>query len=78
MSVRMQVQSLASLSGLGIQHCLKLQQSSQIWLGYGMAVAVEQSSNCSSDLSPSLGISICRRGGPKKFKKERERERGNP
>ena len=34
------VQSLASLSGLGIQHCHELWCRSQTWLGAGVAVAV--------------------------------------
>ena len=38
-SVRMWVQSLASLSGLRIQHCYYLQHSSWIQFGSGIAVA---------------------------------------
>ena len=50
--MRMQVQCLASLSGLRIQHCL----------------TVVQASSYSSDLTPSLGTSICHRCGPRKTK----------
>ena len=39
-SVRMWVPSLASLSGLRIRHCHKLQRRSPRWLGPGIAVAV--------------------------------------
>ena len=31
----------------------------QMWLGYQVAEAVGQTSSCSSDLTPSLGTSIC-------------------
>ena len=39
-AMRLQVQSLALLSGLGIRCCLGLWCRSQMWLGYGVAVAV--------------------------------------
>ena len=38
--MRMQVRSLALLSGLRIQHCYELQCRSQTWFGSGVAVAV--------------------------------------
>ena len=38
----MQVQSLASLSGLRIRHCHKLRHRLQIWLGSGVTTAVAQ------------------------------------
>ena len=44
-------------------------------LGSDIAVAVAVAGNYSSDLTPSLGTSICCWCGPKKEKKERERER---
>ena len=40
MSVRMQVQSLASLTGLRIWRCHKLQYTSQMRLGSGVTMAV--------------------------------------
>ena len=40
-SVRMQIQSLASLSGLRIQRCRELWCRSQMWLRFHIAVAVE-------------------------------------
>ena len=39
-SVRMQVQSLASLSGLGIQCCHKLWHRLQMWLGSSVVMVV--------------------------------------
>ena len=54
--LRMQVQSLASLGGLRIQHCPNLWHRLQKWLRSSVAVAVVQASSCSSDLTPSLGI----------------------
>ena len=69
------VQSLASLSGLGI-----LWHRMQTRLRSGIALAVAQAGSCSSDSTPSLGTYICCRCSPKmtpphqKKKKERERE----
>ena len=68
-SMRMRVQSLASLSGLRIQHCHKMQQRSKIWLGSCVAVAVAKASSCSSKVTPSLGTSMCCRYGCEKKKK---------
>ena len=39
-SMRMQVRSLALLSGLRIQHCHELWCGSQMWLGSRVAVAL--------------------------------------
>ena len=39
-SMRMRIQSLASLSGLRIRRCSKLQYRWQMWLRSGIAVAV--------------------------------------
>ena len=44
-------------------------------LSSGIAVAVVKASTCSSDLTLSLGTSICQGCGPKKQKKEREKEK---
>ena len=57
-SMRMWVWSLASLSGLRIQSCCELWCRSQMQLGSLVAVAMVQASNCTSDLTPSLGISV--------------------
>ena len=51
-SMRMQVQSLASLSGLRIR---ELWCRSRTWLGAGVAVAVVQAGSYSSDLTPQPG-----------------------
>ena len=67
--MRFRVQSLASLSGLRIQHCRELWCRSQMQLGSGTAVAVVLAWSCSSDSAPSLGTSICCGWGPKKKKK---------
>ena len=43
-STRMRVRSLASLSGLRIRHCRKLQHRSQVWLSPRVALAVVEAS----------------------------------
>ena len=53
-------------SGLRIWHCFKLQCRLQMWLRSGVAVAVTQAGGCNSDLTPSLGTSMCCGYGPKK------------
>ena len=68
----MRVQSLASVSGLRIQHCCELCCRSQIQLGSCVAVAVAVTGSCSSDLTPFLGTPICHGCGLKK-KKEKKR-----
>ena len=66
-SVRISVQSLASLSRLRILHCCKLQHRLQMKLRSGLAVAAYS--------TPSLGTSICHKDGPKKKKKKRKKEK---
>ena len=68
--MRLQVRSLASLSGLRIWYCRELWCSSQMWLGSDVAVTMAQVSSCSSDLPSSLGTSICHGCGPKNEKKK--------
>ena len=76
--MRVQVPSLALLSGLRIQRCHVLWCRSQTRLGSHIAVAlavavavsVSVASNCSSDLIPSLGTSICHGCSPKRQKKK--------
>ena len=46
-------------------------------LGSGIAVAVEWAGSCSSDLTPSLGTSMCRRWDHEKEKKRRVLELRN-
>ena len=76
-SVRIWIQSLASLSGLRSWGCHKLWCKSQTWLGSRIAVAVVSASSCSYSLTPSLGASICRGCSPVKqtINKERKKER---
>ena len=66
----MWVQSLASLSGLRIQCCHELWYRLQKQLRSRVAVVGSNS----SDLTPSLGISICHGCSPEK-QKEKEKER---
>ena len=67
-TMRLRVRFLASLSGLGIQHCHELWCRSQTQLGSGVAVTVVWARGHSSDLTPSLGISMCHRCSSKKQK----------
>ena len=66
--MRMQVPSLALLSGLRIQHCCDLQCRSKMWLGFHVVVVVVYAGSYGSDLTHSLGTSIWHRWGPKKKK----------
>ena len=68
-STRMGVRSLASLSGLRIRHCHSLQRRLQMQLQSDVAVAVVYAGGWGSNLTPSLGTSICS-GGPKKGEKK--------
>jgi len=65
-TMRLQVWSLALLSGLRIGHCHELWCRSQTLFRSGVSVAVAKAGSCSSDLTPSLGTSICHRCSPKK------------
>ena len=40
---------MTPVNGLGIQSCCKLQNSSQMWLGSGITMAVAQAGICGSD-----------------------------
>ena len=74
-SMRMGVQSLDSLRGLRIwiQHCHELWCRLQMLLRSWIAVAVMQASSRSSDLTPSLGTSICHVCSPTKGRKKEKR-----
>jgi len=61
---------MAFLSGFRIKRYCELWCRSQILLGSEVVVAVVYASNYSSDWTPSLGNSICRRYSPKKTKKK--------
>ena len=64
------VRSLALFSGLRIRRCCELWCRSKMRLGSGIAVAV--ASSRISDLTPSLGTSICHGCGPKKKKNKQK------
>ena len=66
--MRIRVQSLASLSGVGIWHYHELWYRSQMWLR--VAVAVVKAGSCCSNSTPSLETSICCASSPKKQKKK--------
>ena len=72
-TMRLQIQSLALLSGLSICCCHELWCRSQTLLRSGIAVAVAGSS--SSNWTPSLGTSICFGQAPKKKKKKEKRKK---
>ena len=74
-SMRSQVWSLASLGGLRIWHCHELWCRLQTRLRSGIAVVVAKASSCSSDLTPSLGISICCKCGPKKKRNNKDKKK---
>ena len=77
-SMRMQVGSLASLSGLRIQQCPKLWCRMQTQLRSCIAMAVAWAGSCSSDSVPNLGTSRCQRCHTKKQrKKKRDRSTNN-
>ena len=72
--MRIRVQSLALLSGSGIQPCSKVWCRLQMQLRSCVAVAVMQASSCSATSTPRLGTSICCGCGPKKAKTEEEKK----
>ena len=59
----------------GIRRCRELWCRSQTWLESGVAVAVTQAGSCSSDLTPSLGTSLCHGYGPKKRGKKKKKKK---
>ena len=67
-TVRLQVWSLASLSGLRIGCCCELRCRLQTW--FRSCVAVAAAGSYSFDLTPSLGTSICHGYSPKKRQRE--------
>ena len=73
-TMRLQVRSLASLSGLKIWRCCELRCRLQTWLRSHVAVAVVLVGGCFSDSTPSLGTSICCGCSPKKTKEKKLKE----
>ena len=63
--MRMQVQSLASLSALMIRRCHELQHRSKTRFGSSIAVDMAPAVSCSSDWTCSLGTSIYHTCSPK-------------
>ena len=65
----------------GLAQWLKDLRGHKLWcrskaqLGSGMAVAVDVASSGSSDLTPSLGTSMCHGCGPKKTKKKKKKKK---
>ena len=70
--MRMQVRSLAWLSGLRIWRCHEMWCGLHTWLGSGVAVAEVWAGSCSSDSTLSLGTSICHRFSLKKKRKKKK------
>ena len=54
------------------RRCCELWCMVQTWLGSGIAVAMVYASRYSSNLTPSLGNSICHMCSPKKTKKKKD------
>ena len=76
-SMRLWVRSLASFSGLRIGCCCELGCRSQTRLRSGIAVSVVSAGSCSSDLTPSLGTSMCCGCSPKKTKDKNNNNNNN-
>ena len=70
--MRLQVQSLALLSGLRIWHCHELWCGLQTRLGSLVAVALAWAGGYGSNLTPSLGTFICLESSPKNGKKTKK------
>ena len=73
--MRMRAQSLALLSGLRIQHCHELQCRPPRPPQSGIAEAVVWAGSCSSDLTPSLGTSMCCTYCLKKLEKTKQNKK---
>ena len=71
-TMRLRVQSLASLSGLRIRRCRELWYRLQTRLESRVAVALAQAGSTSSDQTPSLGTSIFHGCGPKRTKDKKQ------
>ena len=66
------IPGLDAINGLRIQCCHELRCRLQTWFRSYVAVAIAQASSYSSDLTPSLGTSICHRCGPKKTNQQKK------
>ena len=74
-TMRLQVRSLASFSGLRIWRYRELWCRSQMQFGSYVAVAVVKAGSYVSDWTPSLGTSICHGWSPKKPKTKKKKKR---
>ena len=72
-TTRLQVRSLALLSGLGIWCCRERWCRSQTRLGSCIVVALAQAGVYSSNQTPSLGTSICHGSKPRKGKRQKNK-----
>ena len=77
-SMRMQIRSLASLSGSGFRCCHELWCRLQTWLGFLILWLWCRPASCSSDSAPSLGTSICHGWGPEKKKRKKKTNKNVP
>jgi len=75
-TMRWQVRSLASLSGLRIQCCRELwcRLQARLRSGIAVAVAVAVAGGYSSNSTPSLGTSTCHSVALKKTKKKKKKK----
>ena len=71
--MRLRVRFLALLSGLMIRRCHELWCRLQTRLRSRVAVALAEAGGYSSDLTPSLGTSICCESGPRQWQKDKKK-----
>ena len=75
-TMRLQVQSLASFSGIRIRHCRELWCRSQTWLGSHVAVAAAPIRPLAWELPCAERTALkCKNKKTKKQKKKKEREK---
>ena len=72
--MRLQVRSLALLNRLRIRHCHELWCRSQTRFRSHVAVALMDAGGCSSDLTPTLGTSMCHGSGSRKGRKTQKKK----
>ena len=75
--VGMRVWSFVLLSGLSIWRCHELWCRSRMWLRSCIAMAMVWASSCNSDLTSSLGTSICCTWSPEKQKQNKTKQKTN-
>ena len=77
-TMRLWVRSLASLSGIRIQHCCELWCRLQRWLRCGIAVAMVWTSGYSSHWTPSMGTPYAAALDKTKKKKKKKKKKTLP